>query len=127
MWIGLADEHGRSWYAISADVEIDPATNDFIAGVFRLISPDEPRMTTEEIAAGVVDFCADVDEFWAWVPTLASVAEFFELNDERASDLYAQYWDWDLQLVRSLVTPWPRGWPERLLDRLPREAHRTDL
>jgi len=39
MWIGLADEDGRSWYGISSEVEIDPSTNDFISGVFRLITP----------------------------------------------------------------------------------------
>ncbi len=116
MWIGLADEDGRSWYAISADVDIDPATNDFISGVFSLIEPDEPRLATEEIAAGVVDFCGDVDEFWAWVPTLGSVAEFFNLGESEAADLYASYWDWDLQLMQSLVEPWPVGWPDQLSD-----------
>ena len=45
MWIGLADEGGRSWYGISSEVEIDPSTNDFISGAFRLIAPDEPRMS----------------------------------------------------------------------------------
>ncbi|MDJ0953036.1 MAG: hypothetical protein QNJ81_05100 [Acidimicrobiia bacterium] len=116
MWIGLADEEGRSWYAISADVEIDPATNDFISGVFGLITPTEPRLSRDQIADAVVDFCGEVDEFWAWIPTLQSVTDFFDLADEEAAELYAEYWDWDLQLVRSLVRPWPQGWPDRLRD-----------
>lgn len=35
MWIGLADEEGRVWSAISSDVDIDPSTNDFVAGVWK--------------------------------------------------------------------------------------------
>ena len=115
MWVGLADEDGRSWYAISADAEIDPATNDFISGAFRLISPDEPRLPRDEIAAGIVEFCGDVDEFWAWIPTRESVAEFFNLGED-AADLYDRYWDWDLQVIRTLVEPWPDGWPYTLRD-----------
>jgi hypothetical protein len=113
MWIGLAAEDGPAWYVISADVDIDPSTNDFISGAFRLISPDEPRLPTEEIAKGVVEFCGDVDEFWAWIPTVESFTEWFDLGDE-GPELFADYWDWDLQMIRSLVTPWPQGWPGTL-------------
>ena len=115
MWIGLADEEGRSWYGISSEVAIDPATNDFISGAFRLITPDEPRLTREQLAAAVIDFCGEVDEFWAWIPTRERFATFFGLGEEGAG-LYAKYWDVDLQMVRSLVRPWPDGWPSRLLD-----------
>lgn len=115
MWIGLADEEGRSWYGISSEVDINPATNDFISGVFRLISPDEPRLTNKEIAAAVIDFCSNVDELWAWIPTMTSFSEWFGLGEE-AAGLYAKYWDWDLQMMRSLVQPWPDGWPDYLLD-----------
>ena len=115
MWIGLADEDGRSWYGISSEADINPSTNDFISGVFRLINPDEPRLTKEKIAASVIDFCGDVDEFWAWIPTIERFAEGFRLGKE-AAELYAKYWDVDLQMVRSLVQPWPDGWPDRLLD-----------
>ena len=58
MWIGLADDDGRSWYGISSEIEIDPSTNNFISGAFRLITPDEPRMSRAQIAAAVVDFLA---------------------------------------------------------------------
>lgn len=115
MWIGLADETGRSWYGISSEVDIDPATNDFVSGVFQLITPDEPRLTRTQIAAAVIDFCGDVDEFWAWVPTIESFSEWSGLGDE-APEVYAQCWDVDLQMIRSLVQPWPSGWPDHLLD-----------
>jgi hypothetical protein len=115
MWIGLADEEGRSWYGISSEVDIDPSTNDFISGVFRLITPDELRLTNKEIAAAVIDFCGNVDEFWAWIPTEERFAEWSGLGEE-AAGLYAKHWDVDLQMVRSLVQPWPDSWPDRLLD-----------
>ena len=73
MWIGLADEEGRSWYGISSEVEIDPSTNDFMSGAFRLITPDEPRMSRQQLAAAVVHFCGHVEEFWAWIPTVEEV------------------------------------------------------
>lgn len=68
-----------------------------------------------EIAAGVREFCGDVDEFWAWIPTFESFAEWSNLGSD-APDIYAKYWDWDLQLLQSLVDPWPDSWPDRLHD-----------
>ena len=115
MWIGLADEQGRSWYGISSEVEINPSTNAFMSGVFRLISPDEPRMTRAQLAAAVVAFCGEVDEFWAWIPTVESFAAFFGLGDQ-ALALFNKYWDVDLQMLRGLVQPWPESWPSRLQD-----------
>ena len=53
MWIGLADDEGRSWYGISSEVEIDPSANDSVSGAFRLISPDEPRMSRAWLAASL--------------------------------------------------------------------------
>ena len=115
MWVGLADESGRTWSGISAEAEIDPERNDFISGVWSLISPDDPRMSLRDLAAAVREFCGDVDEFWAWVPTLDSVTEFFSLGPE-AAEIYERYWDWDLQLLRLLIDPWPAGWPTTLHD-----------
>ncbi len=115
MWVGLADEEGKSWYGISADVDIDPSTNDFISDTFQLLAPDETRLTNAELAAAIIDFCGDVDEFWAWIPTVESFSQWSGLG-EKATAVYAKYWDWDLQLVRALIQPWPDGWPERLFD-----------
>ncbi len=115
MWIGLADEAGHSWYGISSEVDINPATNDFISGVFRLITPDEPRMTRKELAVAVMDFCGEVDEFWAWIPSEERFSEWFKLGEEGPA-LYAKHWNVDLQMVRALVQPWPEAWPDRLLN-----------
>lgn len=115
MWIGLADEHGRSWYGISSDVEIDPSTNSFVSGAFRLIAPDEPRLSRRQLAAEVLDFCGQVDEFWAWVPTVERFAAWFGLGDD-APEVFNRCWDIDLQMLRALVDPWPSAWPVRLND-----------
>jgi hypothetical protein len=115
MWIGLADEKGRSWYGISSEVEIDPSTNDFVSGAFRLISPEEPRLSRAQLAAAVVEFCGEVDEFWAWIPTVDRFAEWFRLGDD-ALELFNRYRDVDLQMLQGLVHPWPAGWPDRLHD-----------
>lgn len=115
MWVGLADEQGRSWHGISSEAVIDPAGNAFVSGAFRLISPDEPRLSRARLAEAVREFCGDVDEFWAWIPTLASFAAFFRLGDE-APALYAACRDIDLQMLRRLVDPWPAGWPGVLHD-----------
>lgn len=115
MWIGLADDQGRSWYGISADVEIEPATNAFVSGAFRLITRDEPRLSRPQLAQAVVDFCRDVDEFWAWIPTVESFAQWFGVG-ERASELYTRCRDVDLRMIQALVSPWPAGWPDCLHD-----------
>jgi hypothetical protein len=116
MWIGLADEGGRSWYGISSEVDIDPSTNHFISGVFRLITPEEPRLTRKAMVGAVLDFCGDdVEEFWAWIPTMEGFSEWSGLGEE-AAEVYAKYWDIDLQMLQALVQPWPDGWPNRLLD-----------
>lgn len=115
MWIGLADEDGRSWYGISSEVDIDPSTNDFISGVFRWITPNEPRLANRELAAGVIHFCGKVDEFWAWIPTFESFSEWSGLGNQ-AAEMYAKCRDVDLQMVQSLVKPWPEGWPNNLFD-----------
>lgn len=115
LWIGLADEEGRSWYGISSEVEIDPSTNDFTPGVFRLITPDEPRLTRKELAAAVIEFCGEVDEFWAWIPTQERFTEWFRLG-EAGAELYAKYRNVDLQMLQALVQPWPAGWPNSLMN-----------
>ena len=112
LWIALADEDGSVWSAVSAEVDIERFADREIV---RLIPADEPRLGRRELAEAVVEFCGDVDEFWAWIPTMESVAEWFGLGAE-AADLYAQYWDVDLQMLQSLVEPWRDRWPRRLFD-----------
>jgi hypothetical protein len=112
MWIGLADEDGRSWYGISSEVAIDPSTNAFVSGAFGLIDPDEPRLTRAQLAAAVTDFCGAVDEFWVWIPTFERFSQWFGLADG-AAELYANCREVDLHMLRALVSPWPSGWPSR--------------
>lgn len=115
LWLGLADERGAVWSAVDADIDLAPLAGGSIAP---LIQPDEPRLTRTEMGVAIVDFCGDVDEFWAWVPTEESVAAWFGLGDE-APDVFARYWDIDLQHLRALVDPWPAGWPDELHDLRP--------
>jgi hypothetical protein len=115
MWIGLADEAGRSWHGISSEVAIDPSTNAFVSGAFRLIDPDEPRLSRPRLAAAVVDFCGAVDEFWAWIPTVENFAQWSGLGGEAAA-VFDRCWNIDLQMLQALVNPWPTGWPDRLHD-----------
>ena len=84
----------------------------------RYISADHPGR-----AADVQDadrgshrgFLWPVEEFWAWIPTVERFAEGSGLGDE-ASEVFAKYWDIDLQMLRALVNPWPARWPNRLQD-----------
>lgn len=115
MWIGLADEGGRAWHGISSEVVIDPSTNAFVAGAFRLIDPTEPRLSRPQLAAAVMDFCGAVDEFWVWIPTLESFSAWSALADQ-AAEIYAQCRDIDLRMLRALLDPWPAGWPTRVHD-----------
>jgi hypothetical protein len=115
MWIGLADEAGRSWYGISSEVVIDPSTNAFVAGAFRLINPSEPRLTRAQLVAAVLEFCGQVDEFWVWIPTLDRFADWSGLGEE-AAETYAKCRYVDLQMLRALVDPWPSSWPNSLHD-----------
>jgi hypothetical protein len=115
MWIGLADEEGRSWYGISSEVVIDPSSNPFVSGAFRMIDRDEPRLSRARLATEVIGFCAAVDEFWVWIPTLESFTAWSGLG-EGAADAYDRSRDVDLRMLQSLVHPWPAGWPSRLHD-----------
>jgi hypothetical protein len=116
MWIGLADEEGRSWHGISSEAEIDPSNNEFVAGVFGLIAPNEPRMSRQQLAEAVLNFCGNVDEFWAWIPTVERFAGWFRLGSEAAA-VFARWLDTDLQKLQALVDPWPNAWPRRLHNR----------
>lgn len=94
---------------------MNKSTNALIAGAFRLIAPDEPRMSRAELASAVVAFCGEVDEFWSWIPSIDGFSAFFDLGD-RAPAMFEKYRDIDLQMSRGLVRPWPRDWPGRLHD-----------
>jgi hypothetical protein len=116
LWVGLADQDGNSWSAVSADVSTETDLSDFVRDVVvPLIPADEPRLGPREMSSAIVEFCAGVDEFWAWCPTPETLSEVFALGEEAAS-AYDRYWDWDFQLLKSAVDPWPDVWPPGLND-----------
>lgn len=116
LWVGLADQEGRSWSALNAEVSIESHLSEFVRDVVvPLIPADEPRLGRRELSAAIVEFCAQVDEFWAWCPTPAVLSEVFALGEEAAS-AHDRYWDWDFQLLKKAVDPWPDAWPQELHD-----------
>lgn len=116
LWVGLADDHGNSWSAINADVAIDETASEFTRTVIvPRMTPDELRLSRAVLSAAVVEFCGQPDEFWAWCPTVDTLTTFFGLGEEGPA-AYARFWDWDLQLLQRLVSPWPTGWPIELCD-----------
>lgn len=116
LWVGVADEDGHSWSAINADVAIDDTASEFTKNVVVPRMPeDEPRLRQADLAARVRQFCGQPDEFWAWCPTAEDLADRFDLGSD-APAAHAKYWDWDLQLLKRVVTPWPSAWPTTLRD-----------
>ena len=115
LWIGLADEDGLHWCGLSSEARVDPGNEKYVSDLLQLITPEVPRLARAELAAAVHGFCGQVDEFWAWIPTPESFAAWSRLGDA-ALDLYPRCRDIDLQMLRALVTPWPKTWPTRLQD-----------
>lgn len=115
LWIGLADENGRSWCALSSEAQVDPANEKYVSDLLRLITPDVPRLARIELSTAVQDFCGHVDEFWAWIPTPERFAEWSQLGDA-ALEVFEKVRDIDLQMLRALVRPWPKAWPASLHD-----------
>jgi hypothetical protein len=115
LWVGLTDESGRHWSAVRSDASVEPENSQYVADLMRLLTPDVPRLPRSEMASGVRGFCTGVTEFWAWIPALASFAEWSKLGAS-AQPVYQQCKDIDLQMLRTLVTPWPPSWPTELRD-----------
>jgi hypothetical protein len=115
LWIGLADEQGRTWCALSSDAEVTTPNEKYVSDLLRIITPDVPRLSRAEISTAVQTFCGDVDEFWAWIPTPASFAQWSTLGDD-AMDVFQRIREIDLQMLRSVVAPWPMTWPNSIQD-----------
>ena len=81
LWIGLADEDGQDWCALSSDAAIDPVHDPYVAALLRIITPDVPRLCKAEMSTAIQAFCGQVDEFWAWIPTPQSFAPWSKLGD----------------------------------------------
>ena len=114
LWVGLAAEDGSSWSAVNAEVAAKDAVSPFVRQhVLPHISADEPRLEPDALRSAIVAFCGRPDEFWAWCPT---VDDLVSLDAPSAADAHARLWDWDFQLLRHLVDPWPDEWPTTLCD-----------
>jgi hypothetical protein len=116
LWIGLADNDGNTWSAIDRDADMRRA-NQFVRDVvLPQIPSDEQRLSAAELSEGVVRFCGEVDEFWAWCPTVEDLVTAFGLSQADASAAHAIHWDFDFQLLRGVIDPWPSRWPVKLHD-----------
>lgn len=115
LWIGLSDEQGQSWCGLSSDARVDPENDKYVSDLLALITPEVPRLPRGDLATAVRRFCGEVDELWAWIPTLASFASWSNLGD-RSPEIYERCRDIDLQMLRCLIDPWPPSWPKNIHD-----------
>lgn len=115
LWIGLADESGRTWCGLCTEASIDPAFAAYTSALMQHATDDIPRLSRADLSAAVLEFCAGVTEFWVWIPTLESFSAWSKLGPS-AQAVYAQCKNIDLQMLRSLVNPWPATWPVELHD-----------
>jgi hypothetical protein len=115
LWIGLADDDGRTLCGLRSDAQVAPSNERYVADLLGLLTPDVPRLKRDELMSAVRSFCDGVEEFWAWIPTLESFAEWSKLG-EAASIVYKKCRDIDLQMLQELVEPWPSDWPNEVRD-----------
>lgn len=110
LWVGLACSDGRSFGGLCADTDVSLCSAFVRAHVLPRVTADVVRMSRRDLARAVVEFADPVDELWAWCPDEADLVDL-GVPAEDASAVRDRYGDWDLQLLRSLVDPWPVGWP----------------
>lgn len=115
LWVGLVDEAGRRWSAACDEVD-DADCSDFVREqVLPLLSDDEPRLSRAELATRVVQFCGDVEEFWAWFPSADDVVSL-GAPPPMAVQILQRYADWDYQLLCGLVAGHSVSWPQHCRD-----------
>jgi hypothetical protein len=115
LWIGLADSSGATFCGFNADYRVHPSYEQYTADLLALITPDVPRLPRDVLSSQVHEFCGEPAEFWAWIPTLPSFAAWAKLGPE-AAPVYARCRDIDMQMLRSLVDPWPDSWSTTIHD-----------
>ena len=115
LWVGLSDEAGKTWCALSADAHIETSNEKYVADLLSIITPDVPRLSNAEISKTILKFCSEVDEFWAWIPTPESFAQWSKIGN-KATEVFARVKDIDLQMLKSVVVPWPLTWPNQIQD-----------
>jgi hypothetical protein len=60
LWIGLADETGRSWCGLMSDAHIDPEYQRYVSDLLRLATPNVAKLPRTELATAVEAFCGSV-------------------------------------------------------------------
>ncbi len=115
LWVGLADESGKRWSAVSAGADLRHCSAFVRDQVLPQIPPDEPSLGPSDLASAVIDFCGEVDQFWAWFPDERDL-QHLGLPDTTIPGMLDRYADWDFQLLRHHVHPWPRAWPRTCQD-----------
>ena len=114
-WVGLADERGRTFSAVNDDADLALVTDWSRANVVPRIDADVPRLARHDLAAAVRSWLgADVAEWWAWMPSVENIAYFDPPGS--AEEWWQRVADWDFQLLRALVDPWPDGWASKCFD-----------
>lgn len=115
LWIGLADSSGETFCGFNADYQVHRSYEQYTSDLLALITPDVPRLPREVLALRVQEFCGESAEFWAWIPTLTSFAAWAKLGPE-AAPVYERCRDIDIQMLRSLINPWPSSWATTIYD-----------
>lgn len=115
LWIGLSDSSGATFCGFNADYRVHPSYEQYTGDLLALITTDVPRLPRDGLSSQVQMFCGESVEFWAWIPTLASFETWAKLGSESAS-VYERCRDIDIQMLRSLVNPWPGGWAMTIKD-----------
>ena len=133
LWLGLADESGRTWSAVNRDVDLSTVGEFSQNHVVPQIPLEEPRLTMAEMAPEVIRFCGSRVEFWAWCPTETDIASL-GVRDSDVSAMRAAHWDFDFVLLRRVIPVWSSRWSPTCGDvqefarmqglrRVPRNAH----
>ncbi|MFM8881876.1 MAG: hypothetical protein ACKOGK_06475 [Betaproteobacteria bacterium] len=115
LWIGLADSAGATFCGFNSDYQVHPSYAQYTEALLAIVTPDVPKLSRTVLASQVRQFCGESVEFWAWIPTLTSFSAWAKLGPEAAS-VYERCRDIDIQMLRSLIDPWPSGWTTSVQD-----------
>jgi hypothetical protein len=115
LWVGLVDEQGRQCSAVLADTDVGRCSDFVRTQVLPQIPAEEPRLHRGDLAALVLNFCGEVDEFWAWFPSRDDLIGF-GVEEAAAGELLRRLGDWDYQLLRQIVGQAADAWPRECRD-----------
>ncbi|GCL62559.1 hypothetical protein [Pseudaquabacterium pictum] len=115
LWISLADSAGATFCGFNLDYQVHPSYEQYTETLLAIITPDVPRLSRQALSSEVRQFCGESVQFWAWIPTLTSFTAWAKLGAEAAS-VYERCRDIDIQMLRSLINPWPSSWTTSVED-----------